>query len=146
MKIIKYLGVFLVIYIISQFFLAMYHDSKLDLKKVKPSLATKYNQKQITRIELPSVIELGTLKGNEIEGEFKVKNIGNYDLTELSISGDCSCTTIEFSSKDLAKGKSSIVYYKIDLSEENGWFNKTITLQGSFYPYKRFVSLEGYKM
>ena len=85
------------------------------------------------------------MKGNEIEGEFKVKNIGNYDLTELSISGYCSCTTIEFSSKDLAKGKSSIVYYKIDLSEENGWFNKTITLQGSF-PYKRFVSLEGYKM
>jgi hypothetical protein len=146
MKFIKYLGLFLVIYVLSQFLLAMYRDSKLDLKKVKPSLASKYNQNQITRIESPSIIDLGNLKDDEIEGKFKIKNIGNYDLTELNISGDCSCTTLNFLTKDLKKGNTSTIFYKIDLSAEKGWFNKTITLEGSFYPYKRFVSLEGFKM
>ena len=146
MKLVKYIGLFLILFVASQFFLAKYYDSKLIPKTKGIEFSKKYNRSTISKIDVPLLIDLGNIEKKSIEGEFEVKNIGNFDLSELKVSGDCSCTSIEFKSKDLQKGKSSIVLYKIDLSTEKGWFNKTITLQGSFYPFKRFVRLEGYKL
>lgn len=146
MKFVKYAGLFLILFVASQFFLAKYYDSKLIPKTKGVNFSKKYNKSTISRIDVPLLIDLGNIKTESIEGEFEVKNIGNFDLSELQVSGDRSCTSIEFKNKDLQKGKSSIVFYEIDLSAEKGWFNKTITLEGSFYPFKRFVRIEGYKL
>lgn len=75
-----------------------------------------------------------------------MKNIGEFDLNELEVSGDCSCTNIKFKTKNLQKEGISVVYYRIDLSKDKGWFNKTINLKGSFFPYNRSIRVEGYKL
>jgi hypothetical protein len=146
MRVVKYIALFLVLFVASQFLLAKYYDSKLLPNNALIDYSKKYNIRTISRIQVPLLIDLGKVGNETIEGEFEVKNIGNFDLTELQVSGDCTCTSIGFKIKDLHKGKTSIVEYKIDLSSEKGWFSKTIILKGSLYPFKRFARIEGYKL
>lgn len=144
MKIIKYLILFLICFVAVQFALRTYYDSRTNPNKQTASSNT--NQKNLTRISSPLLLDRGKIKSNIIEGVFNIKNIGEFKLTKLEVSGDCSCTDIKFSKKDLSKGGISTVYYKIDLSEDKGWFNKTIIIQGSFFPFKRLIRIEGYKL
>ena len=145
MKIVKYVLLFVICFVASMYFLNAYkHDQKL--AKVKSAINKEYNQKKLSRISSPLLIDKGKIKENFIDGHFEVKNIGEFSLSDLKVVGDCSCTTLVFKNKNLMQGGTSIVTYKIDLSEEKGWFSKAISLEGSFFPYKRLILIEGYKL
>lgn len=145
MKIIKYLILFLICFAAGQFILLYYYDSKKDTNK-KSTSTTNKTQENLTRISSPLLIDRGKIEKNIIEGEFNVTNIGEFKLSKLEVSGDCSCTDIKFNKKNLLIGGVSTIYYKIDLSEEKGWFNKTINIKGSFFPHNRLIRIEGFKL
>ena len=143
MKMIKYALLFILCFGIGQYLIRSYYNSNKDKKE---AISKKYNQNTLTRISSPLLIDRGKIKADYIEGFINVKNIGEFDLSELEVLGDCSCTSIKFSSKNLQREGVSVVYYKIDLSKDKGWFNKTINLKGSFFPYNRSIRIEGYKL
>lgn len=144
MRIIKYLLLFLICFVVSMYLLNTYKRNKKATNK--ELIKEKYDQKTLSRISVPLLIDRGKIKESFIEGTFYVKNVGDFDLSELKVSGDCSCTDIKFKDKKLKKGGISIVYYKIDLKDDKGWFNKVIKLEGSFFPPIIPVRIEGYKL
>lgn len=144
MKILKYLILFAICFLLGQYLLRLYYTSKKDTNK--PSNIKNIKKENLTRISSPLLIDKGKIESNIIEGEFDVENIGEFDLTRLEVSGDCSCTDIKFNKKDFLKRGISTVYYKIDLSKDNGWFSKTIKIEGSFFPRNRLIKVEGYKL
>jgi len=142
MKTIKYALLFILCFGISQYVINLYYGSKTNDKKI----SINYNKNTLTRISSPLLIDRGKIKEDFIEGQIDIKNIGEFDLSELEVSGDCSCTDIKFATKNLGKEGISVIYYKINLSKDKGWFNKTVNIKGSFFPYNRSVRIEGYKL
>lgn len=99
---------------------------------------------ELTKIELPSNIDLDTIEGNHKTIDFTIKNTGNKILKSLFIKPPCSCIQMPEYDSVLQPKKEQKISVNMSINEI-GNFYLPVTVYGTFYPFKRVFYVEGYR-
>lgn len=139
------------IYIILPFLLSCKQEKNIqaesfDLKKNDKiyERLSKLPDNQLTKIDMPTFIDLDTIEGDNKTINIDIKNVGKNKLNFLHIKPPCSCNTIsKYDSIILPTNSQSIsINMKFD---KVGNFYQGITVYGSFFPYIKKIYVQGYR-
>lgn len=105
---------------------------------------SKLNEKQLTKIQYQSTINLDTISTDEKNIDLIISNEGNISLKNFYIKPYCTCIQLpKYDSIMKAKTKQTISF-KIPINNI-GNFYFPIIIYGNFYPGMRTIYVEGYR-
>ncbi|MGA0559851.1 DUF1573 domain-containing protein [Larkinella sp. VNQ87] len=81
--------------------------------------------------------------GKPFKAIFKVNNIGNEDLNILNVSGDCSCTNIEYPKEAIPAGISAEIKVTYNSDGDEGEVKKIIVVKSNTDPILHTLTLKG---
>jgi|SRR5690554_3008142 len=99
---------------------------------------------QYTTIEIQELYNAGTVaKGEIVNIDVAVKNIGDYPLVIADIKPACNCTVSEFNQDPIAPGETTIIKASIDTDAVGkGVVKKPITISANTRPSTTTVMLQ----
>jgi len=99
---------------------------------------------QYTTIEVLELYNAGTVaKGEIVELEVEIRNVGDYPLVIADIKPACNCTVSEFEREPIAPGATTIVKASIDTDAVGkGVIKKPITISANTRPSTTTVMLQ----
>lgn len=88
-------------------------------------------------------IHFSISQGKVFKTVFRLKNIGDEDLNILNVSGDCSCTNIEYPKNAISAGKSAEIKVTYNSSSDEGEVKKIIVVKSNTDPILHTLTLKG---
>lgn len=103
------------------------------------------NSKKRAQIRFDSVeLSFKIKQGDTLNAKYTFTNIGNDSLQLFSVTGDCSCTKVEFSKALIAPNKKGEIYIRYNSSNDKiGPFEKTILSESNTKPILNTLTLKG---
>lgn len=103
------------------------------------------NSKKSAQIRFDSLEVVFKIKqGDSLNAKYIFTNIGNDSLRLFSVTGDCSCTKIEFSKASIAPNKKGEIHIRYNSSKDTiGSIEKAILVESNTSPILTTLILKG---
>ena len=105
---------------------------------------SKLKDNQLTKINIPSIIELDTIENDMKKITIKISNVGKVNLNPLIVRFHCQCVSSPIYDSILKPNETRLINVDFPI-DKKGNFSYPIWVYGNFYPYIKTIYVEGYR-